>query len=133
MTSILKNVLLYIWQLPQHIIGLCILLYHKIRKAYCKQFEVDSVNIYRAKYVGNAGISLGNYIFIDIDRILTKNTVLHEHGHQMQSKYLGPFYLIIIGIPSAIGNIIDRIHRIDYYKQPWEAWADKLGGVKRKY
>lgn len=135
-----KNIILYIWQFPQHLIALCILLYHKARKAYCKKVEVDGVEIYRAKHVGNAGVSLGNYIFIDIDRILTKNTVLHEHGHQFQSLYLGPLYLIIIGIPSAIGNIVDRIdYRIHkksggwYYKQPWEAWADKLGGVKRNY
>lgn len=130
--KMMTEILLYIWQLPQHIVALCIILWHKIRKSYCKKTEADGVEFYRAKHIGNAAVSLGRYIFIDIDRILTKNTLLHEHGHQIQSKYLGPLYLIIIGIPSAIGNIVDRIHRIDYYKQPWEAWADKLGGVERR-
>ena len=50
-------------------------------------------------------------------------------------------YLIIIGLPSIMGNILNRIKykyfkkHYDpdfYYKQPWEAWADKLGGVDRK-
>ena len=53
---------------------------------------------------------------------------------------LGPLYLIVIGLPSITGNIINRITRMYfrkyydpnfYYKQPWEAWADRLGGVDR--
>lgn len=48
--------------------------------------------------------------------------------------------IFLIGIPSFIGNIFDRLFhkkwsvekRITwYYKQPWEKWADTLGGVKR--
>ena len=65
----------------------------------------------------------------------------HEYGHTIQSRILGPFYLIIIGLPSLIGNIYDQIaHKnwslkdscIWYYNQPWEKWADKLGGVDRQ-
>jgi len=52
-------------------------------------------------------------------------------GHQKQSLYLGWLYLIIIGLPSVTGNLLNRVIDFDYYKQPWEAWADKLGGVKR--
>lgn len=99
---------------------------------------VDGITIYRGKHIADCGVSLGNYIFIDSDRILATRTVHHEHGHQLQSKYLGPLYLIVIGIPSACGNIRSRIYYKKhnktwdgYYKQPWEAWADRLGGVQR--
>lgn len=90
--------------------------------------------------INDCGVSLGNYIFIDSDSAwyYGDDTIHHEHGHQLQSQYLGWLYLIIIGLPSACGNLIDRIthhqhgsKKCWYYKQPWEAWADKLGGVKR--
>ena len=66
--------------------------------------------------------------------------IRHEQGHQKQSLYLGWLYLIIIGIPSFCGNIFDRLFhrkwdvskRYDwYFSQPWEKWADELGGVNR--
>ena len=66
--------------------------------------------------------------------------VYHEYGHQIQSKRLGWLYLLIIGLPSISFNILDMIiHRnwspLDRmrwcYKLPWEANADKLGGVDR--
>lgn len=127
----MKNIILYIWQLPQHLIALGIILYHKTRKGKILVKYTESIKWYSCKYMANAGISLGNYIFLDSDRYNSINSIKHEHGHQIQSLYLGPLYLIVIGIPSFIGNIIDRIHRIDYYNQPWEKWADKLGNVNR--
>ena len=62
-------------------------------------------------------------------------TVRHEHGHQIQSKILGPLYLLVIGIPSLIwawlyGPVI-KYTRNGYYRFYTEKWADKLGEVKR--
>ena len=74
------------------------------------------------------------------DSVATVREFPHEQGHQKQSRYLGWFYLIIIGLPSLLGNIYDRVAHKDwsskdsikwYYNQPWEKWADHLGGVKR--
>lgn len=46
------------------------------------------------------GLSLGNYIFIsDTANISTRN---HEIGHSIQNCIYGPFWLFLIGIPSAI-------------------------------
>ena len=71
---------------------------------------------------------MGNYIIIPkYNR--TTFIVRHEYGHHVQSTYLGPLYLIIIGIPSVIGNILHRFIKFNYYKQPWEAWANRLGGI----
>ena len=77
------------------------------------------------------GISLGKIIIIR-QSLVRDITLRHEQGHQKQSKYLGWLYLIIIGLPSLIGNILHRFIKFDYYRQPWEAWADKLGGVNRR-
>lgn len=135
----MKSILLWIWQLPQNLIGLAVLFIN--RRNYKKECAAvvgrDKVTYYNVKHIMDRGISLGNYIFFDSDSRFYYRDVLHECGHQIQSRYLGWLYLIAIGIPSVCGNIIDRIthksHRKDcwYYRQPWEKWADKLGGVNR--
>lgn len=139
----MKQVLLYLWQLPQNFIGF--LLTIKFKSIYSVTFNDGTLgNIFFTNTVFGSGVSLGRYIILDYSRHwnfrkskIMELTYNHEHGHQKQSMYLGPFYLIVIGIPSAIGNILDRIfhnrHSSNcwYYKQPWEKWADFLGGVKR--
>ena len=120
----MKEVLLYLWQLPQNIIALTILLINIKSK---KKYDFG----YIVKHLSDCAISLGNYMIFDLDSPITCNKIKHERGHQKQSLYLGPLYLLLIGLPSAIGNIIHRFKKFDYYKQPWEAWADRLGGVKR--
>ena len=125
----MKKVLLFIWQLPQNILGLLVILFTGAGKIKDGRYWVTGISFF--------GVSLGNYvIFGDMnDRyILVEQTIMHEYGHQRQSKILGPLYLILIGIPSLLGNIVFRLFKIDsrhYYKLPWEAWADKLGGVVR--
>lgn len=85
------------------------------------------------------GVSLGNYIVFGSTGLST-TSLKHEQGHQRQSLYLGPLYLLLIGLPSLLGNLYDRLfHRawrpkdriVWYYNQPWEKWADRLGGVER--
>ena len=137
--KIFLRILTEIWQFPQHIIAYVIILIN------CKSIKLmvskDGISHYLVDHLFNNAISLGNYIFLDSDGIFSYKTIKHEFGHQKQSLMLGPLYLIVIGLPSIIGNIIDRIKYkyfnkyydpYFYYKQPWEAWADKLGGVVRK-
>lgn len=59
----------------------------------------------------------------------------HELGHTIQSKYLGPLYLLVIGIPSIMWVGLRRIvpilrKRYDYYDFYPEHWANKLAGLK---
>lgn len=143
----IKKILLYIWQLPQNLLGLCILNYNKLRKGYCEKVITDDITWYRVKYLLDCGISLGDYIILDIEgfgrNTIPKTTIKHEHGHQIQSLYLGWLYLPIIGISSAIfNNLWDRVfHKKWTYKErnKWyynrfpENWADKLGDVKRNF
>ncbi len=130
----MKNVLLWIWQLPQNLLGLVVLLFNKVSSGHVKVKYIDDIKYYSAKYVNNCGVSLGNYIFFDSDRPITKEAIHHERGHQKQSLKYGWLYLFIIGLPSAMGNIYSRLAHKDskwYYSQWWERTADKLGGVVR--
>lgn len=126
--KIFLQVLLYIWQLPQNLVGLII-------RLFCKGEQkrtVAGITIYYLKSFPG-GISLGNTIIVGS---LYDLTVKHEHGHQIQSRYLGPLYLFVIGIPSIIwaglyGPVI-KPTKNGYYKFYTEKWADRLGGVVRK-
>lgn len=120
----------FLHQLPQNLLGLIVYL---VNIKSVKRVYESSLNVwyYTAKHVSDKGISLGRYIFIDSDREVTLNTIRHERGHQKQSLYLGWLYLLVIGLPSLIGNILHRYIEFDYYSQLWESWADKLGNVSR--
>lgn len=142
----MKEFLLYIWQLPQNILAYFVIFFSDAWYAsdstisgcnkcieYCTNCR--DIELYHTSH--NFGVSLGKYIILnytDCDSF----TIKHEYGHTEQSKRLGWLYLIVIGIPSAIGNIYDRIahkkwteykRKMWYYKQPWEAWANKLAGI----
>jgi hypothetical protein len=128
-----KNILSFIWQVPQNIIGLFIMLVNY------KSVTMDkSKKYFRVKHLCDCGISLGNYIIIDLDADYEDWVIGHEQGHQKQSQMFGWLYLVLFGLPSICGNIIDRIFhknwkvskRLDwYYNLPWEKYANKLGGV----
>lgn len=58
-------------------------------------------------------------------------TLKHEYGHILQLKAMGYFRFIrYIAIPSMKGYWT-KVSHADYYSQPWEYGADKLGGVNR--
>lgn len=121
----MMKIILYIWQLPQNLIG----------KLLVKIFAIsyDDGGFYRWNLAGS--ISLGKYV------ILSENagslTLRHEQGHQIQSKILGWLYIPVIGIPSFIWAgfqivLIFFKNKPDYYWFYTEAWADKLAGINRK-
>ena len=119
------NFLLYLWQLPQNLLGLILLLLYKDKSLHCK---IDDTNIYIAKNF-SGGISLGKYIII---RKPYEVTIHHEYGHHKQSLRYGWLYLLVVGLPSLLGNIYDRLFGLtieQYYNLPWEKQADKLGGI----
>lgn len=119
----MKKILLYIWQLPQMLFGL---LLRQIYKGNDSQYE-DAIVRRSVKMQG--GISLGKYIIIN--QWSGKKTVKHEYGHCIQSKYLGPLYLLVVGLPSILHAAFCKCKRHSYYDVFPENWADKLGGVKR--
>lgn len=109
----MKKILYYIWQLPQHIIALCIMAF-----IWCSIYvekENKHIIIYNDILLG--GLSLGKYIFLPENY---SHLLCHEMGHSKQSRIFGPLYLIIIGIPSLLHNVVHRCFRHtslkwDYY------------------
>lgn len=128
------------WELPQTLVGAAIRLFYK--KTLLRVIEVADQKVYLYdKFPG--GISLGYYSHIDWRakdhndnrfREGFKTTIKHEAiGHGTQSKWLGPFYLIVIGIPSIIHCAIHQLcgRKWDYYSFPTEKSADKIAKIER--
>lgn len=130
------KIIKFIWQLPQNLLGLLVILFTGARYNDISDNRSDNFWVTH-KYC--FGVSLGNYIIFGNSYVLEKD-LRHEQGHQKQSLYLGWLYLIVIGLPSVLGNLWDRIAHKKwnryrrwhwYYTLPWERWADLLGDVDR--
>lgn len=137
-------ILLYLWQLPQNLLGELLVLFYLPQETYnFRPYGHHSRHTVLLHYASRmlSGISLGKHIILSsIYKDYNGKEESHEYGHCLQSLYLGPLYLPIIGIPSLLGSIFDRIAHKNwprekriawYYNQPWEKWADRLGGVER--
>ena len=126
------------WELPQNALGFIV---KKICKATPYTTYKDA-EVYSWKI--NGGMSLGKYIFLPFNGIdpssqPVQHYIKHEYGHTIQSKYLGWFYLLVIGLPSLIwSQIYSHTHLYkntkgaSYYDFYTEKWANKLGGVDEK-
>lgn len=124
----MREFFLFLWQFPQNLLGFIL---KSLLKAEKEIDEFSGIEYYVVKKF-SFGVSLGKYIIFGVKhRNPSRTTILHEHGHQIQSVMLGWLYLIVIGIPSAIHNLISRKIKCDYYKFWTEKWADKLANVKR--
>ncbi len=99
--SYIKNLLMWLWQFPQNLLALCIegIL---CEAAYREGIVGGNTKIYN--YVLPT-MSLGNYIFVNTI-MSSQKSIQHECGHSKQSNILGPLYLIVIGIPSLLHNIV---------------------------
>lgn len=64
---------------------------------------------------------------------LSERLLIHEYGHTIQSLLLGPLYLPVIAIPSALWCFLPccgrkrEAEQISYYSFYPEKWADRLG------
>jgi hypothetical protein len=133
--NIFKEILLYIWQLPQNLLGLIMLLF---MKPHISKEKYKGITVVVSKKM-RGGISLGNYIILSEsygDKTTRQDVWDHEWGHTRDSRLFGPLYLIIIGLPSLIwawmyGRFVPYTYN-GYYKFYTEKRADRLGGVIRK-
>ena len=134
MLNTLKEILLYIWQLPQNLLGLIMMLFMLPQGS---KEKYKSINYIISQNM-SGGISLGNYVILSYiykDKEKHKKTWDHEYGHTRDSRIFGPLYLIVIGLPSIIwawlyGTLIKPTAN-GYYKFYTEKRADRLGGVER--
>lgn len=123
----IARILLWVWQLPQNIIGWVTLkcMSDRLHSRYGEIWYW-----YKKGFPG--GVTLGEYIFVGTK---AKRTVMHEYGHVRQSRMLGPLYLLVIGLPSLIwaalyGPVV-RPTTDGYHRFYTERWADRLGGIER--
>jgi len=137
----MKELFLWLWQLPQNLLGLLLMAATKAEKR-----NLDGIAYWHFERTSRfsrfvSGASLGRYILLP-ERTDLETTVPHEYGHSRQSLRLGWLYLPVVGVYSAVFcNLWDRVFHKNrnaydriywYYKTRWtEKWADKLGSVDR--
>lgn len=124
------NVLLFLWQLPQIIIGYVLTAFIR-EDVRCYPYQDRRVVVIGSlRFLG--GVSFGHVIFLHANSRygVSRLSVCHEYGHCRQSKMLGWFYLPIVGLYSGVRCGLRLYRRNGYYNAWCERWADQLGGVK---
>jgi len=133
------TLLFLFWELPQNILGAATYLTLKRSgKILGSSFEQERIFMETPRL----GVSLGTFIFWTKrgNRFshLNNDCRMHEYGHSIQSRMLGPLYLLVVGVPSVMRHFyskrfITKYGRnwSDYYAGFPENWADRLGGVKQ--
>lgn len=118
-------ILLFIWQLPQTILGILWLNINLIFYYGIKHIATigNSVYVYQIP-TKLESVSLGKYIVVSED--VTPETIYHEYGHCKQSKILGWLYIPVIAIPSLIWAGIYQWTNKPYEWFYTERWANKL-------
>lgn len=133
----MKKVSQWTWELLQSLVALVVILIFSAKP--CGEYQDAKLYIWHL----NGGMSLGKSIFLPVNSFrnfsiskATKsqlNYIKHEYGHRIQSFYLGPLYLLVIGLPSVIWagcfENYRKKNKILYSSFYTEAWADKLGGA----
>jgi len=125
----------FTWGIFQNIIGFILTI--KYRKGK-REYYHGSVITYHEESWG--GISMGIFIVMNgkRDPEWIRSTRVHEYGHTIQSLILGPFYMLIIGIPSFIWCNAKRFRTlrkekgVSYFSFYPEKWANHLGVLVTK-
>lgn len=104
---------------------------------------------------GEQGITIGNYINIDMDStipddkrfadyVIGDNLFMHEYGHTIQSKRWGPLYLFSIGLPSLVSQWFNNMNWFEhdhnyFYSEIWANrnaliyFSDEYGAINWNY
>lgn len=128
--EIIWQVLLWVWQAPQNIVGLVFGAFikdqhevHMASRGNMAVFVPDDFRVVRSNYM-QGGISLGMYVYIRTSSI---ENIRHELGHCVQSRYLGPLYLLVVGLASLAHAIWWTPEKGKYEDFFTERWAERLG------
>ena len=136
MRKVLIWLLAFTWELPQTMFALLLMVFMRTKPLdHKKRIRRTHSNGYLTCF------SLGEFSFFSWNDIGTwdwDDTQKHELGHSIQSRILGPLYLILIALPSVIWNAMSRMDNKTgrwmsehYYDTPWEHLADVHGKVNR--
>ena len=128
MKNVFYTILQCTWSFPQTLLGL--IMYIKYKKSPHTSYKGSLVTYWPKK----GGISLGLFTFIENYSGRQNYLLRHEYGHTLQSLILGPFYLLVIGLPSFVwANFpcfirLRKKKKIPYNSFFTEKNADLLGG-----
>ena len=129
----MKNILLFVWQLPQHVLAGVLILFTRAKYTHTVKWNRRWIRVYRTTRAnGSWGISLGFFTILDLG--FNQVTERHELGHSVDSYRMGPFYLLWVGFWSAImhnligARLLGKSYQW-YYTRRVEARADRYGGV----
>lgn len=136
----IAQAVLFAWELPQNVLGLLNL---GLQRALGNVASIrrDRGRIF-VELAGEGAVSLGFFVFHATrdSRVVPvgPENADHEYGHAIQSRWLGPLYLPVVGVPSTLRVLYATLHlartgrRWARYYDGWpEDSADRLGGVDR--
>ena len=126
---LLFYLLQWTWGLPQNLLGF--LLWLRFRKCPRSSERCAAVTRLTGKHSRRGSLSLGMFVFVDDSgsEETRRRTLVHEYGHSLQSLILGPLFLPVIAIPSAIwAGFRWQRHPGRLYSSFYpERWANRLG------
>lgn len=143
--KIVRKILFYFWHFTyailQNIMGLVMLAVYKAKGSESEWYHNALITYIDKKNFG--GVSLGMFIFINknVQGDRRHDMRIHEYGHTIQSLILGPLFLVIIAIPSAIWcNLpvfvkLRKEKNVSYYWLYCEGWSNLCGlfATKEKF
>jgi hypothetical protein len=99
------------------------------------KLELIACRNYAFCFIGEkmqGGISLGSFVYVSKSLSKYETHIAHElDGHTVDSKYFGPLYLFIIGIPSICwAGLRNTKKHPNYYTFYTEKWANKHAKLK---
>ena len=129
------------WGILQTVLGLFVFLAHIKDRHYFYHGAVVT------EWAAPSSVSLGMFVFVTktpyfYEKLkdeytieeLSRRLLVHEYGHTVQSMILGPFYLLLVGLPSVIWSHrycrrtpIYRSRGVAYTDRYPEHGADRLG------
>ncbi len=128
------------WGILQSVLGLVVLILHIRDRHYFYHGAIVT------EWQSKSSVSLGMFVFITKEPYfyeklkddytmeeLSERLLVHEYGHTIQSLILGPFYLIVMGIPSTLWGFVPYFYKkrtnekISYFSFFTEKWANYLG------
>ena len=126
---------LIIWQFPQYLTSLVSIIFISIERIE----KIGQCKVHYTNKFQRFGISFGSNILLSNDN-RGQELLPHEYGHSIQSLITGPFYLVLIAIPSIFRFIFyqKKINkaksdqeketlRNQYFLGYPENWATSLG------
>lgn len=126
--TLLLSTFFFIWELPQNLSGL--ITYLLVRKQFSAKEKRQMRRFYQ---VPGFSATLGSYVFwsasTPMNGSASPTVKHHEFGHSVQSRILGPFFLIVVGIPSVSRNLYGRY----YYKKHKKLWGNYFSGYPEKW